>query len=596
MDANFANTLYYGDNLDVLQKYISSESIDLIYLDPPFKSSQDYNILFREQDGSRAAAQIKAFHDTWRWDQESSKSFHEVVLAGGRTADVMVAFEKFLGHNDMLAYLSMMAPRIVELKRVLKNTGSIYLHCDTTASHYLKILMDAIFGPENFSNEIIWRRTASNKSVKRFGPIHQSIFFYRKSKDVYFNQTYTPYIKEYIKKNFRYKDNYGIYRIVILTGPGIRSGDSGKEWRGYNPSDSGRHWQPASYLYQKYEETTGQDLAQYPLIERLDKLDEIGLIYWPPKGKVPGYKYYLDDAPGLRVQDLWFYQPGTEGCVHGDSDDCIGEDIKWLSSMDRERLSYPTQKPEGLLKRIIMASSKEGDIVLDPFCGCGTTVSVAQQLNRSWIGIDITHLAISLIKHRLRSTFVDSINYKVIGEPVSLPDARTLAKQDPYQFQWWALGLVGARPVEQKKGADRGIDGRIYFFPQARVKGKPEQIIFSVKAGNITVSHIRDLVGVINREKAAIGVFISLNKPTRPMRREAASAGFYESVEVVQNIYPRIQLLTIEELLDGKHVEYPSYAQWRGNVTLKKAPKTGKLKKEAKVPKLEKFNIRENKS
>lgn len=590
METANINMLYYGDNLDVLGRYIKDESIDLIYLDPPFKSSQDYNILFKEQDGSRAAAQIKAFNDTWRWDQGSAKSFHDVVLAGGRIADVMVAFEKFLGRNDMLAYLSMMAPRLSELHRVLKDTGSIYLHCDTTASHYLKILMDAVFGPENFNNEIIWRRTGSNKSVKRFGPLHQSIFFYRKSKDSYFKPVYGPYTKKYVDNFFRLKDNRGMYQSVALTGPGIRSGDSGKKWLNYNPSDVGRHWQPASYLYRKYKKLTDQDLAQYPLIERLEKLDEVGLIHWGSKGTVPRYKYYINDALGVLYQDIWAYQPGTEGCVFGDPDSCIDQDVKWLSVRDKERLDYPTQKPEGILKRIIMASSKEGDLVLDPFCGCGTTVSVAQQLNRSWIGIDITHLAISLIKHRLRSAFGNSVNYKVIGEPVSLPDAKTLAKQDPYQFQWWSLGLVGARPVEQKKGADRGIDGRIYFFPQARVRGKPEQIIFSVKAGNVTVSHIRDLVGVINREKAAIGVFISLNKPTRQMRREAASSGFYESVEVVQNLYPRIQLLTIEELLHGKKVDYPSYAQWRGNVTLKKAKKSEEMKPESRVPKLGKYS------
>ena len=275
--------------------------------------------------------------------------------------------------------------------------------------------------------------------------------------------------------------------------------------------------------------------------------------------------------------------------MYGNPDICIGEDVKWLSSHDSERLGYPTQKPEGLLERIIKASSQEGDVVLDPFCGCGTTIAVAQQLNRSWIGIDITHLAIALMKHRLRSAF-DSIEYSVIGEPVSLPDARTLADQDSYQFQWWALGLVGARPVEQKKGADQGIDGRLYFFTGPMMRGEPQQILFSVKGGNVTVSQVRDLVGVVDREDATIGVFISLNEPTKPMREEAASAGFYQSNEAVDNIYPRIQLLTIEDLLNGRQVEYPSYAQWRGNVTLKKAPKAVKQKSGAKIEKLDKYS------
>lgn len=474
----------------------------------------------------------------------------------------------------MLAYLSMMAPRLIELKRVLKNTGSIYLHCDTTASHYLKLLMDAIFNPENFRNEIIWRRTSSNKSVKKFGNIHQNILFYAKSEDTVFYQTFESYTKQYVESFFKLEDERGKFAPDNLTGAGIREGDSGKEWGGYNPTSVGRHWQPASYLYSKYLELTGEDLAQYPFLTRLDKLDEVGLIYKPKKGGgVPRYKSYINDRPGLRLQDIWAFQPGTKGCVYGDPKVSIGEGVKWLSSHDSERLGYPTQKPEGVLERIIRASSKEGDVVLDPFCGCGTTISVAQQLNRSWIGIDITHLAISLIKHRIKSAFGDSVNYDVIGEPTTLHGAKILARENPYQFQWWSLGLVGARPVEQKKGADKGIDGRIYFFPQSTMKGKPSQIIFSVKAGKVGVSYIRDLVGVIEREKAVIGVFISLNEPTRPMREEAASAGFYFAGEVDQKRYPRIQLLTVEQLLNGKQVAYPSYAQWRGNVTLKKAPK-----------------------
>jgi len=304
-------------------------------------------------------------------------------------------------------------------------------------------------------------------------------------------------------------------------------------------------------------------------------MDSIGRIEWPKKkGGTPSFKQYLDDLKGVSLQDIW-------------------TDIPPISSRAKERLGYPTQKPEALLERIIQSSSNEGDRILDPFCGCGTTISVAQRLNRSWIGIDITHLAIALLKHRLRSAFGDSVNYKVIGEPVSLPDAKILAKQDPYQFQWWALGLVGARPIEQKKGADKGIDGRIYFFPQARVKGKPEQIIFSVKAGYVTVSHIRDLVGVINREKAAIGVFISLNKPTKHMRREAASAEFYESPELGPEFehkkYPRIQLLTIENILNGLQVEYPSFARWRGDITIKKAPKAKKHEK-SQIKKLDRYN------
>ena len=248
--------------------------------------------------------------------------------------------------------------------------------------------------------------------------------------------------------------------------------------------------------------------------------------------------------PGTAVHDVW-------------------TDIEPINAAARERLGYPTQKPVALLERIIQASSNEGDVVLDPFCGCGTTVAAAQKFDRRWIGIDITQLAISLIRYRLGDSFGKDCRFEVIGEPTSLPDAAALAKEDPYQFQWWTLGLVKARPVEQKKGADRGIDGRKYFHDEGR-SGKTKQIIFSVKAGHVTVSHIRDLVGVVHREKAEIGAFLSLEPPTSPMRREAASAGFYKSP---WGKHPRIQLLTIEDLLGGKSIDYPQAT----DVTFKKA-------------------------
>ena len=238
-----------------------------------------------------------------------------------------------------------------------------------------------------------------------------------------------------------------------------------------------------------------------------------------------------------------------------------------MSAHAAERLGYPTQKPEALLERIIQASSNPGDVVLDPFCGCGTAIAVAQRLGRRWIGIDITHLAISLMKHRLHSAFGEKVAYEVIGEPITVEGAGVLAKEDPYQFQWWVLGLVGARSVEKKKGADRGIDGRLYFHDEG-VKGKTKQIIISVKSGHTTVSHIRDLRGVIEREKAEIGVLITLQEPTQPMRTESASAGFYDSQ---WGRHPRIQILTVADLLNGKGIDYPPASLV--NVTFKKAPK-----------------------
>ena len=566
------NTLYYGDNLEVIRLYIKDESIDLIYLDPPFKSARNYNILFEERNGSRSTAQLKAFEDSWYWDKSAAESYQETVEKGGRVSQALQSFHKILGLNDMLAYLSMMAPRLLELRRVLKQTGSIYLHCDNTASHYLKLLMDAVFGPVNFRNEIIWRRTANNQATKRFGPIHQSILFYSRSDKLKLNPIFNPYTVQYVDEYFNKKDDRGRYQSVALTGPGItKSGQSGKPWRGYNPTDSGRHWAIPSYLLEKYRVLTGVNLNIFPLMEKLNKLDEIGLIEWGnAPGKVPRYKQYLEDMPGSLIQDLWAYQPGTTGCVYSDPEAGIDEDVRWLMAKDSEKLGYPTQKPVGLLKRIIKASSDPDDVVLDPFCGCGTTIYAAEEIGRKWIGIDITFAAITLVKNRLRDLYGDGLKYKIVGEPVTLSEAKELAEQNRSQFEWWALGLVGARPVEQerKRGADRGIDGRLYFHDEAAV-GKTKQIVFSVKSGKVSVKDIRDLRGVTEREKAEIGALITLQKPTQPMRTEIAGAGFYTSP---WGKHPRMQIITIEELLEGRRIDYPAQT----NVTFKKARRNAK--------------------
>jgi len=527
------NLLFYGDNLDILRRYIKDETVDLVYLDPPFKSNQDYNVLFAEQDGTRAAAQIKAFEDTWRWDQAAAAAYEEIVVKGGRVSQAMQAFRTFLGESDMLAYLSMMAPRLVELHRVLKRTGSIYLHCDPTASHYLKILLDAIFGPTHFRNEIVWKRTTAHSSAKKFAPIHDTILYYGRSNAVTWNEPRTDYATDYLDRYYHFDDGDGrLYWRADLCAAGVRHGRSGVPWRGIDPTVKGMHW--------KFT------------VETLEELDAEGRIYWPKAGTMPQYKRYRDELKGKAVADLW-------------------DDVDRINPVGSERLGYPTQKPEALLERILQASSKEGETVLDPFCGCGTTVAAAQKLKRRWIGIDITYLAIALIRHRLRTAYGDAIEktYKVIGEPVSVADAERLAVDDPYQFQWWALSPVGARPVEQKKGADRGIDGRLYFHDEGE-RGKTKQIIFSVKAGNLAPSHVRDLEGVLTREKAEIGVLICMKEPTRQMRTEAASAGFYDSPGWGKK-YPRVQILTVAELLAGRMIDYPPYAQV--NVTFKKAPK-----------------------
>jgi DNA modification methylase len=542
------NKLYYGDNLDVLYRYIGDESVDLVYLDPPFKSDQNYNVLFAEKNGAQSASQIKAFEDTWHWDEKAAELFEEVAESGGRVSQVMQAYRTFLGENDMLAYLSMMAPRLVHLRRVLKPTGSIYLHCDPAASHYLKLLMDAVFGPVSFLNEIIWKRTHAHSGARRFGPVHDTILFYARSARYRWSTQKTTYSQSYTDTFFRFADADGRrYRATILTGSGTRGGESGQPWRGVDPTKSGRHWAIPGYI----RGLLGDDQPA-TIQDALDRLDALGRVLWPAKADgVPSFKQYLDDMEGVKVQDVW-------------------TDIPPISSQAKERLGYPTQKPEALLGRIIEASSNEGDVVLDPFCGCGTTIAAAQKLNRRWIGIDITHLAVALIKHRLQSAFGEQIEneYQVIGEPVSLPDAEALARQDAYQFQYWALGLVGARPVEQKKGADRGIDGRLYFHDDE--SGKTKQIVLSVKSGRVSVSDVRDLRGVVERENAALGVLIALQEPTRAMRTEAASSGFYESPGWRQR-YHRVQVLTVADLLGGERISYPPS---RKNVTYKKAPKT----------------------
>ena len=538
------NTLFYGDNLDVLRRHIGDESVDLVYLDPPFKSNQDYNVLFSEH-GTKAAAQIKAFGDTWTWDESAARAYEEVIEDGGRVADALLALRTFLGTSDMMAYLSMMAPRLAELRRVMKPTASIYLHCDPTASHYLKMLLDAVFGVSMFRNEIIWQRTGAHGSAKRFGPIHDTILFYTKSDEYTWNRAYMPLPQETTEAWFNNiePDTGRRFNRNTLTAPGVRTGSSGKPWRGIDPTAKGRHWAVPGLAREV--------IGDLDTIEALDALDKMGRVFWPQKtGGTPMLKLYLDESKGVPALDIW-------------------TDIR-LQTSASERLGYPTQKPEALLDRVLLASSNDGDVVLDPFCGCGTAIASAQRLNRNWIGIDITHLAIGLIKSRLRDAFGDDIanTYRVIGEPTTEEDAAELAATDPYQFQWWALGLVGARPTEQKKGADKGIDGRLFFHDEP-TGGKTKQIILSVKAGKLHATYVRDLRGVIDREKAEIGVLIAIGEPTQPMRTEAASAGFYSSPYGTK--HSRMQILTIAELLSGQSIDYPAPRQT--NVTLKRAPR-----------------------
>jgi DNA modification methylase len=569
------NTLYYGNNLDVLREHVEDESVDLVYLDPPFNSNQDYNILFAERDGTQAAAQIKAFDDTWHWDVEAARAYQDMVEHGPQhVSQAMQAFRTFLGENDMLAYLSNMAPRLVELKRVLKQTGSLYLHCDPTASHYLKMLLDAVFEPVNFRNEIVWRRTGSHNSTRSLGSIHDIILFYTKSNNHTFNIVRSPYMRGHVESRYT-EDAQGRMRFTsggnVLTGAGTTEGDSCQPWRGFDPAAKGRHWAVPRF----YEDMMPASYKALKSTEKLEALYKAGLVEIVEGNQWPVMVRYLGERDGVPVQDIWAYQPYTEETVYG-TDEGIDADIAWMGPTDPERLGYQTQKPEGLLARIILASSNEGDIVLDPFCGCGTAVAVSQRLSRRWIGIDITHLAVNLMKRRLRDTFGPELNYEVIGEPVSVSDAQVLAASDPYQFQWWALGLVDARPIEKKKGADKGIDGRLYFHDEPD-GGDTKQVIIQIKAGKVSVAHIRDLRGVIERENAQIGILICMNEPTQPMRKEAASAGFYTSPWRLKKPYARLQILTIKELLAGKVIDMPPTSQV--NVTFKRAAKRTTKKK-----------------
>lgn len=552
------NKLYYGDNYEVLQQHIKDESVDLIYLDPPFNSRQDYNVLFAEKDGSQSSSQIRAFEDTWEWNIDAERSYEHIVEQGGRVADAMRAFRTFLHGSDMMAYLSMMAPRLVELRRVLKETGSIYLHCDPTASHYLKILMDAVFGPQFFQNEISWRRSSAHNDSKqgmaRCGRVRDILLFYTKSRIRTWNTQYTPYTEEYLTSEYKHVSAEGRrYKETDLTAarPG---GDTEFLWRVKRPIHSRAGW--IADLESEYlNPIAGLEYLGVPPYNgrfwayskaNIEAFSKSGHLIHRATG-MPRLVQFADEMPGIPLQDDWddIYRTGGE-----------------------EDLGYPTQKPEGLLERVIRLSSDAGGVVLDPFCGCGTTIQVAQRLNRRWIGIDITHLAIGLIKKRLSDTFGEQIRstYTVIGEPTDHAGAAQLADEDKYQFQWWALGLVGARPADQKKGADRGIDGRLYFHDDA--SGKSKQILFSVKAGGVSVAQIRDLRGTLEREKAEIGVFLCFEQPTKPMLREAAEAGFYHSSD--RSRYPRIQIFTIEELLGGKQVEFPAH---RRDLTFKRAPR-----------------------
>ncbi|MGN6269404.1 MAG: DNA methyltransferase [Sphingomonas sp.] len=509
------NHLYYGDNLDVLREHVPDASIDLIYLDPPFNSNANYNILFKSPGGSSSDAQIEAFEDTWHWNDHAEDAFDQVARSGHTKAfDLLNAMRSFLGENDMMAYLAMMAIRLIELHRVLKPSGSLYLHCDPTASHYLKLLLDGVFGADRYLNEIIWRRTTSHNSANRYGKIADTLLFYAKTGDWVWNDIRTEYSEAQLS---RYQDDGDgrLYRAENLTAD-RRNSDSGKfDWRGTMPPPT-RGW---AYSLEQLETWwhEGRILTRRDGSPRMD-----------------GLKVYLEGLEGQKLQSVW-------------------TDIPRIGNTAAERLGYPTQKPIALLERIIAQSSPREGSVLDPFCGCGTAIHAAQKLDRQWIGIDVTHLAISLIEKRMKAAF-PGIIFTVEGTPKDLASAEDLAARDKYQFQWWAVSMVDAMPYGgRKKGADGGIDGVIYFKPDGK---RTEKALVSVKGGdNVGVQMIRDLHSAMEREKAPIGVFITKALPTTPMEREAAAVGRFE--DGFGRTCPRLQILTLAELFQGRKPDIP---------------------------------------
>jgi site-specific DNA-methyltransferase (adenine-specific) len=527
------NRLYFSDNLDILRNHddMPNESVDLIYLDPPFNSARNYNVLFKDQSGRQADAQIKAFDDTWQWGKKARALYYELTHDSNiesRVAHTLEALHEIIGENSMLAYLVMMSARLIELHRVLKPTGSLYLHCDSTASHYLRIMLDVIFGKENFRNEIIWKRTTgrshTNRPSKRWGEMTDTLLYYAKSDQAKLKMLFRSNKEEYLAKQFRHKDPDGrVYRIDNLASPSRRP-NLMYEYKGYKPPAKG--WAISR--------------------EKMEQWDAEGRLHFPKllNGRIQR-KRYLDELEGETIQSLW-------------------DDIKPVSAHAKERLGYPTQKPEALLERIIEASSNPGDVVLDPFCGCGTAIAAAQKLGRRWIGIDVTYLSIGLLAARLKEAFNldENKDYHVFGVPEDLADARTLSERDRYQFQYWAIKkLVNGRPLGSdttnrtvKKGADRGIDGDITFTENGSKHGL---VVLQVKSGKVGVKDIRELIGVIERQKASIGVLITLEPPTKPMEDAADAAGKYYA-EGWNQSYARVQILTIEDLMTkGAKIDMP---------------------------------------
>lgn len=522
-----SNFLYYGDNLDNLRRNVRAESVDLCYIDPPFNSKRNYNQIYNNI-GREDRAQAQAFVDTWTWDDHANYCFEQVMSnANGvqtrQSIELIKGLEKVLGKSSLMAYLVSMAVRIAEIHRTLKPTGSFYLHCDPTASHYLKLVCDAIFVPQggDYKNEIAWKRNTAHSDAVGYGRIRDIIFFYTKSDKATWNETYQKYEQEYVKQYYRYEDSDGRkWMSSDMSAAGLSGGGYDYEWNGHTKT-----WRcPMGTMQQLHDD---------------------GKLYYTKNG-VARRKRYLDEAKGMPAQDLW-------------------SDIQALRSWHQEKLGYPTQKPEALLERIISASSNEGDTILDAFCGCGTTVAVANRMNRRWIGIDITYQSVSLILKRLAETDRKAVTPQAVtvqGIPRDLEgvDALIHQKDDRVRKEyekWSILTFTENRGIiNEKKGADRGIDGTAYIGVS---KDSFEPLIVSVKSGRPNLSELRDLRGVIEREKAIGGVLITRHEPTKAMVAEAKSAGQVKKDYLP--VFDRIRIITAQELLDGARLNLPTASE-----------------------------------
>ncbi len=504
------NRLYFGDNLDILRKHVANDSIQLIYLDPPFNSKATYNILYKSPVG--ADAQRKAFEDTWRWEDGAEIAVERVRDTDVRIFRVLQALQGFLGQSDLMAYLAMMTVRLLEMRRVLRSTGSLFLHCDPTASHYLKVILDAIFGGENFRNEIVWLRSRNPKGSqhagRKFSPSTDTILYYAKSTAApfYDDAVRLPLDEMQLNEKYNREDERGRYAdapILCSSSMGPRP-NLVYEYKGFIPPPWG--WRMT--------------------LDKLMDLDAAGNLGWSKSG-APRRKLRPDDDRGDPVTSLW-------------------ADISPLNSQAEERIGYPTQKPLALLERIISAVTVPGDTILDPFCGCGTAMHAAERLGRNWVGIDITYLAIQVIEDRIQ-TWLPQAKYELDGIPKDEFAARQLARLDPHIFQEWAVGRVGGQ--SRGRGPDKGIDGEIAFLLGSRRYGLG---IVSVKAGkHVGPDAVRVLKSVVSREGADLGVLICLDDPTSEMRKEAAVAG---RIDLPGGSRFKIQILTVKDLIDGPNL------------------------------------------